>query len=143
MSKAIDTLSKNLASGMSRRKALWQFITGLGAVGAVGVLGAKKAKASQAVSLACQIFCNTQAQEILTICHSINGNNVIREVVCNAIVSEFQAACLQASSHCRSGFCAAFVGSSEDSAGITGASYTSFVDGEGDFICVPATGLFT
>ncbi|HTX37103.1 MAG TPA: hypothetical protein VME43_18870 [Bryobacteraceae bacterium] len=141
MSKAIETLSKNLASGMSRRKALWHFVSGLGAVGAVASLGAKKAKASQAVSLACQIFCNTQAQEILTICHQVNGNNVVREVICNGIVAEFQAACLAASARCRSGFCAEFVGVSDDST-ITTASYTDYIDGEGDFTCVPAEGGF-
>jgi hypothetical protein len=140
MSKSIDQLSKNLASGMSRRKALWQFVTGLGAVGAVGVLGAKKGKAAT-TSLECQIFCNTQAQEILTICRSINGNNVVREIICNEVVSEFQAACVTASAYCRPGFCAELVGPS-DEAGITTASYSSFVDDEGDFTCVPASGLF-
>ncbi len=141
MSKAIEKLSKNLASGMSRRKALWHFVSGLGAVGAVATLGTKKAKASQAVSLACQIFCNTQAQEIGTICHNINGNNVARELICSEIETEFQADCLAASARCRSGFCAEFVGTSDDST-ITTASYTSFIDDEGDFTCVPAEGGF-
>jgi len=44
MSKAIEQLSKNLAIGMSRRKALWRF-TGLGAIGGLGLLTSQKASA--------------------------------------------------------------------------------------------------
>ena len=33
MSKSLDLLAKNLASGMSRRKALWSFFSSLGVVG--------------------------------------------------------------------------------------------------------------
>ena len=46
MSKAIEELSKNLASGMSRRRALWRFAAGLGAVGGLGLLAQKKASAN-------------------------------------------------------------------------------------------------
>ena len=49
MSKKIEELSKNLAGGMSRRRALWRFVTGVGAVGGVGLLASKKAKAGTAV----------------------------------------------------------------------------------------------
>jgi len=35
MSKKLDQLSRNIASGMSRRKAFWSFITGAGAAGAL------------------------------------------------------------------------------------------------------------
>ena len=35
MSKSLDQLARNLASGMSRRKALWQFVSGLGVVAAL------------------------------------------------------------------------------------------------------------
>ena len=140
MRKAIDQLSKNLANGMSRRKALWQFVSGLGAVGAAGALSGKKAYASSTVSLQCQIMCNTQAQEILTICHNINGNNVVREVVCQGISDEFLSACLQASGHCRSGFCAEFTGVN-GTAALDTASYNLFISGGGDFVCAaPGSG---
>ena len=33
MSEKLETLSRDLASGMSRRRAFWQFVTGLGVVG--------------------------------------------------------------------------------------------------------------
>ncbi len=139
MRKAIDLLSKNLASGMSRRKALWHFVTGLGAVGAAGALGGKKAFGSSAVSLQCQIQCNTQSQEILTICHTINGNNVVREVVCNQIAAEFQSDCLTASGHCRSGYCAEFTGVNGTGA-IDTATYNLYVGGGGDFTCATPGG---
>jgi hypothetical protein len=136
MQKSIDLLSKNLASGMSRRKAFWQFITGLGAVGALGSLGAKKASAASNVNLLCTIGCSTQAQEITKVCRAVAGNNVVREIACNAIATEFQNACLQASSRCRSGFCAEFVGVNGTS-GITTASFNLFESGGGDFTCIP------
>src|ERR1700722_15341424 len=108
MQKSIDLLSKNLASGMSRRKAFWQFITGLGAVGALGTLGGKKANAASNTNLLCTIMCNTQAQENTPVCRAGAGKNVVREIACNAIAAEFQTACLAASSRCRSGFCAEY-----------------------------------
>jgi len=136
MQKSIDLLTKNLASGMSRRKAFWQFITGLGAVGALGSLGAKKAKAASNVNLMCTIMCSTQAQEITTVCRAVSGNNVVREIACSAIASEFESACITASSRCRSGFCAEFVGVN-GSSGITAASFSLFESGGGDFTCAP------
>ena len=45
MSKAIEELSKNLAAGVSRRRALWRFATGIGAVAGLGFLTRGKAKA--------------------------------------------------------------------------------------------------
>ena len=35
MRKSLDQLARNLASGMSRRKAIWQFVGGLGVVAAL------------------------------------------------------------------------------------------------------------
>ena len=45
MSKAVEELSKNLATGVSRRKALWRFAAGIGAVAGLGFLTRGKAKA--------------------------------------------------------------------------------------------------
>jgi hypothetical protein len=139
MRKAIDQLSKNLAGGMSRRKALWHFVTGLGAVGAAGALTGRRAYASNVVSLECQILCNTQQQEILTICYNINGNTVLREVICSGIADEFLSGCLEASSHCRSGSCAEFTGVNSTGV-IDTASYSLFVGGGGDFVCAGSGG---
>ena len=139
MRKAIDLLSRDLAGGMSRRKALWKFITGAGAVGAVGALSAQKAHADSHVTLTCQIFCHTQSQQILSICRTINGNNVAREVICNGIADEFLSDCLAAASRCRSGLCAEFVGIN-GTFGISPSTYSLFVDGGGGFICVPSGG---
>ena len=74
MSKSLDQLAKNLASGMSRRKAIWQFIAGLGVVSA---FTGRKAYAVEG----CSAYCDSQA-------------------------SVFYEQCIQASRHCRSGFCA-------------------------------------
>ena len=48
MSKAVEELSKNLATGVSRRRALWRFATGIGTVAGLGFLTRGKAKAAEA-----------------------------------------------------------------------------------------------
>jgi hypothetical protein len=63
VSEKLETLSRDLASGMSRRRAFWQFVTGLGVVGA---LTGRKAKASQ--NIACYDFCGAQAQILMNLC---------------------------------------------------------------------------
>jgi hypothetical protein len=78
MSKSLDQLARNLASGMSRRKAIWQFVSGLGVVAA---LSGSKAYAGS-VDL-CNGFCERQA-------------DIFREQ------------CLRASSLCGSSCCAEF-----------------------------------
>lgn len=64
MSKSLDTLAKNLASGMSRRKAIWQFITGLGALGA---LSSRQAYANEPDGV-CRDFCREQAEIFKSLC---------------------------------------------------------------------------
>jgi len=64
MSKALDQLAKNLASGMSRRKAFWSF---LGGVGAIGALGSSKALAHGREE-SCGEFCAQQAEIFLGLC---------------------------------------------------------------------------
>ncbi len=60
MSKQIEELSKNLASGMSRRRAFWRFGTAIGAVLA-GVITRKPARADiinpSAAGEECVDFC--------------------------------------------------------------------------------------
>jgi hypothetical protein len=143
MSKSIDKLSKDLASGVSRRKALWSFVTGLGAVGAIGAFGAKKATAASNVNLLCQISCTTQAQDLTKACRAFYGNNVVREVVCNGVAAVYSQACLAFSAHCRSGFCAEFIGFSGSSGGdLSNASlYSSWEENESGFVCIPSVGL--
>ena len=88
MSKGLDELSKDLASGMSRRKALWRFFAGAGAALGAGLLGGKR----------------VQAQ----------GNNTC-VVICKAIAQlqffsnqppNFVGECVSASAHCPPGECA-------------------------------------
>lgn len=62
MSKSLDQLARNLASGMSRRKALWQFVSGLGVVAA---LTGRKAYAR---SPFCAGFCAAQAEIFYGLC---------------------------------------------------------------------------
>ncbi len=62
MSKSLDQLARNLASGMSRRKALWQFVSGLGVVAA---LTGRKAYAN---SPFCAEFCAVQAEIFYGLC---------------------------------------------------------------------------
>ncbi len=63
MSEKLETLSRDLASGMSRRRAFWSFVTGLGVF---GVLTSRKAKAMQ--NYACYDFCGAQAQILMNMC---------------------------------------------------------------------------
>jgi hypothetical protein len=79
MSKSLDQLAKNLASGMSRRKAFWSF---LGGVGAIGALSSRKALANGRRE-SCGDFCEQQADI-------------------------FRSLCIEASQSCGSGSCAEF-----------------------------------
>lgn len=76
MSKSLDILAKNLASGMSRRKAIWQFF---GSLGVVAAFTGRKAYAGSPAQ--CGEFCEAQA-------------NIFRDL------------CIEASTLCRSGSCA-------------------------------------
>ena len=68
MRKSLDELARNLASGMSRRKALWQFITGLGVVAAF--TGRKAYAGTPAL---CGKFCEKQASIFLEQCIRVSG----------------------------------------------------------------------
>jgi hypothetical protein len=63
MSKSLDQLARNLAAGMSRRKAIWQFVGGLGVVAAL----TGKAQASPAGS-SCVDFCDQEAEYFRNLC---------------------------------------------------------------------------
>jgi hypothetical protein len=80
MSKSLDQLARNLAGGMSRRKAIWQFVSGLGVVAA---LTGRKAYADDLDQheRRCRDFCHEQAET-------------------------FKEYCLQASDSCAEGYCA-------------------------------------
>ena len=78
MRKSLDQLAKNLASGMSRRKALWGFVSGLGLV---ATLTGRKAEAG--ILGNCAPFCAIQAETFLSMC-------------------------IEASRSCGSGYCAEF-----------------------------------
>jgi hypothetical protein len=58
MSKQFEELAKDLASGVSRRKAFGRFTMGLGAV-ALGLFSSKRAKADDGgVGALCNQICN-------------------------------------------------------------------------------------
>jgi hypothetical protein len=57
MSKSLDQLARNLAGGMSRRKALWRFFSGLGMVAAL-----TGRKAYGGWSEPCSDYCEAQAE---------------------------------------------------------------------------------
>jgi len=138
MNESLDLLSKNLASGMSRRKALWQFVSGLGAL---GLLTGRKAKAD--TGLVCEIWCNTQKTLFLNACLNVQASNVERAVICNAAATLFLSACITNSDKCKVGKCAEFEegGLNDTNSAFTKSTiYTSFVEEEGDWVCVSVTG---
>jgi hypothetical protein len=93
MKESMDQLARNLAAGVSRRKALWQFLSGLGAV---TVLTGRKANAL-GISVPgpqqnCSIFCTLQAENFNTvcvaasaICTKLHGNGYCAELTCSGI----------------------------------------------------------
>ena len=68
MSKAVEELSKNLATGVSRRRALWRFATGIGAVAGLGFLTRGKAKAQPS-----PFFCFQEMEAEYECCISYDG----------------------------------------------------------------------
>ena len=68
MSNALDQLARNLAGGMSRRKALWQFITSLGVVAA---FTGRKTYANDNRHR-CRHFCEEQARQLFEACVEIS-----------------------------------------------------------------------
>jgi hypothetical protein len=111
MSNSLDQLARNLASGMSRRKALWQFVSGLGVVAA---LTGRKAFAGNRHQ--CEEFCEEQAEI-------------------------FKHLCIEASKYCKSGHCAEWtlIGFNGTIA-ISGDSTLIGING-GPFVCVPVKGF--
>jgi len=136
MSESIDALSKNLAKGMSRRKALWRFVAGLGAV---GFLTGRKAKAD--TGLVCEIWCNTQKTLFLNLCLQSYASNVERAVICNGLTSAFYSACIFYSDKCPVGRCAAYEESDVSAPATTKSTVTSFVEEEGDWVCFKVADL--
>lgn len=114
MRASLDQLARNLASGVSRRKALWQFVSSLGVVGA---LTGRKAYADiRGHHHGCERFCEEQADL-------------------------FQRICMQASEDCSRGYCAEFslfgINGTMFSAGSTVHAQSGIGINGGLFICVP------
>jgi len=72
MNKTFDDLSKNLAGGISRRKA---FLTFLAGAGALGFLGGGRAKAVSAAPAQCGRICLGVAMEVYEDCLGHKGGN--------------------------------------------------------------------
>jgi hypothetical protein len=111
VSKSLDQLARNLASGMSRRKALWTFITGLGVV---ATFTGRKAYAGGLGR--CAGFCDAQALVFLEMC-------------------------LEASRSCGTDSCAEYTMISINGGGGIGVNGGGGigVNGSGPFTCVPVT----
>jgi len=84
MRESLDKLAKNLNSGVSRRKALWQFITGLGVA---GVLTGRKATAASVNP--CISYCSQQGTNFYNVCMaasavcgSLHNSSYCAEVTC-------------------------------------------------------------
>lgn len=115
MSKSLDQLARNLAGGMSRRKAIWQFVSGLGVA---GFLTSRQASASSLVN---------------------NCNNY-----CQAQADIFKNMCLEASDSCCRGYCAELSTLSINGGGYPalsvngghGICFNGSTPG-GDYTCVP------
>jgi hypothetical protein len=63
MSKKLEQLSRNLANGMSRRKAFWSFVTGIGAAGTLAGTAFGDDHFDD-----CEDYCEAQAQTFQRIC---------------------------------------------------------------------------
>jgi hypothetical protein len=116
MKASLDQLARNLASGVSRRKALWQFVSGL------GILGALTGRKASGVPFRephpyCLGSCQQQADLLL-------------------------ALCLEASESCSEGYCAELclsgigINATTINPIIFNGSEPIGVNG-GPFICVP------
>jgi hypothetical protein len=81
MKEIVDRLSRDLASGVSRRKALWMFLAGS------GVLGAFARQKASAVPLPPKLLCTES---------------------CARQAQAFLELCMAASENCPSGYCAEF-----------------------------------
>jgi hypothetical protein len=72
MKEIVDRLSRDMAQGVSRRKALWMFLAGSGVL---GVFGVQKASASPLSSkLLCTESCVQQAEAFLDLCITASRN---------------------------------------------------------------------
>ena len=67
MIQKLDGFSQNLASGMSRRKAFWQLLTGAGALSGLALLTTQKASAALNTT-DCTAACFSQAGLFYTDC---------------------------------------------------------------------------
>ena len=102
----IDNFSRNLASGMSRRKAFWQLLAG---AGGLGLLATQKASANAA---GCPAFCFQQAsvayndciEDSLEVTPPIPFGTIL--IGCLAGYSLINSECMAFSTTCKSGFCA-------------------------------------
>jgi hypothetical protein len=65
MNNSLDQLARNLADGMSRRRAFWQMLTGLGVAAAVT---GRHASAGAQANNGCAAFCKQQYHEYLLLC---------------------------------------------------------------------------
>ncbi len=105
MSESIDKLAKNLAGGMSRRKAILQFIGGLGFLAAFTGRKAYAGTFSQ-----CDAFCEGQA--FLYFEHCMKSQPAVQqastdpEFYCETQALIFVDLCIAASANCKNGSCA-------------------------------------
>jgi hypothetical protein len=74
MKEIVDRLSRDLALGVSRRKALWMFLAGSTTLGAFGSRKASASSLSLPQEPPCTDFCLQQAEQFLNLCTSSSAN---------------------------------------------------------------------
>ena len=107
MTQKLDDISRALASGGSRRKAVWQLLIG---AGGLALFGAKRAAADDAK---CASFCFQGASVAFNDCMEDNSDpsgNFPKDffgllVFCLGFQGQFYNACTQFSATCPSGQC--------------------------------------
>ena len=119
MTERIDNFSRSLASGVSRRKAFWQILTG---VGGLGLLATQKAAAND---VSCPTACFQQASiaysECITDGLEDNPGASYFEVVLICLGQEgiLYDECLARSVKCGKGKCAQITWSFDEEDGVT------------------------
>src|ERR1700736_6144270 len=104
MSERLDSFSRKLATGVSRRKAFWQLLTGAGGLGALALVTTQKASADSA---ACPAMCFQQATLAYTDCveDTVGDDPMAAFSICLPIEMLAYQQCVSFSASCAKGEC--------------------------------------
>ena len=112
MQKHFDEFSRKLAGGVSRRRALWQTLTGAGGLGLLASTNAAATPTSRTFDPSCPGSCFQQSniaftacvEDVLVKCPSTPFGAVIG--ICIGVQTALYQKCLTASLCCPPGLCA-------------------------------------